>query len=202
STCADSSAIWSPSRSSSWTCSGGVKRTGEWMSMTVSLEATLHPAFGATWERCTTAIPGRAMMFAVVAPGRPPREPARAAGTTSRDSRRHAPSPLRRSCQGENAAHTKSGHDHSPRAHLCSGWRGATWRAKRPVQSAIAFRAPHDLGDAGDLPPAEPSLQDVRVAAVAVEESRVRGVGGPAADREVAAADRCVAGDLHEVTRA
>jgi len=49
------------------------------------------------------------MIFAVVAPGRPSAEPGRAAGTASRDGRRHAPSPLGRGCQGEHAARTKSG---------------------------------------------------------------------------------------------
>src|SRR5439155_19614288 len=64
--CTDSSAIWSPSRSSSGTRSGATVMTGECMSMAVSLGATLHPTFRAAGDASRTALSRRAMVFAVV----------------------------------------------------------------------------------------------------------------------------------------
>ena len=106
--CADSSAISSPSRSSSATRSGVGQAdgmSGEWISMASlpSAEATLHPGFGATWERPGRAMRGRAMIFAS-GPARPPiTGPVRAAGPASAGRRRHSAGHPRRGCQAENA---------------------------------------------------------------------------------------------------
>ncbi len=48
------------------------RSSGEWISMASppSAGATLHPVFGATWERPGRAIPGRGMIFGPLPPGR------------------------------------------------------------------------------------------------------------------------------------
>src|SRR5207249_8704177 len=89
--CADSSAIWSPSRFSSATRSGVTVMTGVCMSMAVSLGTTLHPAFEAAGDASRTALSSRAMVFAVVGLRGPSPDPCGPLG----GHREHAADPRR-----------------------------------------------------------------------------------------------------------
>src|SRR5204862_781326 len=93
--------------------------------MAASLGATLHPTFRAAGDASRTALSGRAMVFAVVGLRGPSPEPARAAGRASGARRRHAPGPLARSCQVENAARTKAGRADFDFLTIA---KGAPWR--------------------------------------------------------------------------
>src|SRR5436190_20433968 len=113
--------------------------TGEWMSMVVSLGATLHPAFRAAWKRPGRVIPGRARIFQRRRAPPPRSDAVRAAGTASGGRRGQAPRPLGRSCQEESAAVVHLTSVPLSRAALTEGANAARLdgrRANRPSLTA------------------------------------------------------------------
>ena len=70
------------------------------------------------------------------------------------------------------------------------------------MKLGIAFVAPYDLRDTHDLPLALHTPKAVRVRAIAVEEPIVVHSFWPAVDNKLAATDRLICADLHNVSDA